>query len=152
MPLHRERIKGHKSMQPFPSEAINWGSAWTPRYCWKIATRLETQITHTRDGRQSLAPVVFFLGYWCQREQERLQRVGYRNDSFFSHTNPYISNVTQQCRCSPMLIFRTWASYGWSDWTVPRLLNSLHKNFLLNVFNSITCCARDNACFDRPDY
>ena len=29
---------------------------------------------------------------------------------FFSHTNPYILNVTQQCRCSPMLIFRTWAA------------------------------------------
>ena len=29
----------------------------------KIATRPETQITHTRGGRQSLAPVVFFLGY-----------------------------------------------------------------------------------------
>ena len=23
--------------------------------------------------------------------------MGYRNDKFFSHTNPYISNVTQQC-------------------------------------------------------
>ena len=30
--------------------------------------------------------------------------------SFFSHKNPYISNVTQQCRCSPMLIFRAWAT------------------------------------------
>ena len=29
---------------------------------------------------------------------------------FFSHTNTYISNVTQQCRCSPMLIFRAWAT------------------------------------------
>ena len=36
--------------------------------------------------------------------------VGYRNDRFFSHTNPYILNVTQQCRCSPMLIFRAWAT------------------------------------------
>ena len=27
-------------------------------------------------------------------------------------TNPYILNVTQQCRCSPMLIFRAWATYG----------------------------------------
>ena len=25
-------------------------------------------------------------------------------------TNPYISNVTQHCRCSPILIFRTWAT------------------------------------------
>ena len=36
----------------------------------EIATRFETQITHTWDGGQSLAPVVFFLGYLCQREQE----------------------------------------------------------------------------------
>ena len=56
-PLHWERIKGRKSLQPFPSEAIDWGSAWTPRYRWKIATRPETQITHTQGGRQSLAPV-----------------------------------------------------------------------------------------------
>ena len=27
-------------------------------------------------------------------------------------TNPYISNVTQQCRCSPMLTFRTWLTCG----------------------------------------
>ena len=26
------------------------------------------------------------------------------------YTNPYISNVTQQCLCSPMLIFRAWAT------------------------------------------
>ena len=32
MPLHGERIKGRKSLQPFPSETIIWGSAWTPRY------------------------------------------------------------------------------------------------------------------------
>ena len=25
-------------------------------------------------------------------------------------TNPYISDVTQHCRCSPILIFRTWAT------------------------------------------
>ena len=36
--------------------------------------------------------------------------VGYRNDRFFSHTHPYILNVTQQCRWSPMLIFRAWAT------------------------------------------
>ena len=34
------------------------------------------------------------------------------NDRFFPNTNPYIPNVTQQCRCSPMLIFRAWASCG----------------------------------------
>ena len=31
---------------------------------------------------------------------------------FFLHTNPYISNVMQQCRWSPMLIFRAWATCG----------------------------------------
>ena len=40
--------------------------------------------------------------------------VGYRNDRVFSHTNPYILNVTQQCRCLPMLIFRAWATCGLS--------------------------------------
>ena len=40
---------------------------WTPRYRWKIATRPETQITHTQDGRQSLAPVDTIRK---QREQE----------------------------------------------------------------------------------
>ena len=29
---------------------------------------------------------------------------------FFSQTNLYISNVTQQCRCSPVLIYRAWAT------------------------------------------
>ena len=38
--------------------------------------------------------------------------LGYRNGRFFSHTNSYILNVTQQCRCSPMLIFRPWATCG----------------------------------------
>ena len=56
-PLHRERIKGRKSLQPFPSEAIDRTLAWTPHYCWKIATWPETQITHTRGRRQSLPPV-----------------------------------------------------------------------------------------------
>ena len=31
---------------------------------------------------------------------------------FISHTNLYILNVTQQCRCSPMLTFRAWATCG----------------------------------------
>ena len=60
-------LKGRKSLQPFPSEAIDWAPAWTPRYRWKIATRPETQITHTRGGRQSLAPVDINTK---QREQE----------------------------------------------------------------------------------
>ena len=32
-----------------------------PRYLWNVATRPETQLTLTRGGRWSLAPVVFFL-------------------------------------------------------------------------------------------
>ena len=36
----------------------------------------------------------------------------YVNCKFFSYTNPYILNVTQQCRCSPMLTFRAWATCG----------------------------------------
>ena len=33
---------------------------------------------------------------------------------FFPHTNPYILNVTQQCRCLPVLIFRAWATCGYT--------------------------------------
>ena len=40
----------------------------------------------------------------------QFRRLSYRNDRFFPHSNPYISNVSQQCRCSPMLIFRAWAT------------------------------------------
>ena len=47
--------------------------------------------------------------------------IGYRNDRFFSHTNPYILNVTQQCRCSPMLIFRACAT---CDHTSPSALRA----------------------------
>ena len=71
MPLHRERIKARNSLQPFLSEAIDWTSAWTPRYRRKTTKRPETQIIHTRGGKQSLAPVVFFLGYWL----EQLERI-----------------------------------------------------------------------------
>ena len=47
--------------------------------------------------------------------------IGYRNDRFFSLTNPYILNVTQQCRCSPMLIFRACAT---CDQTSPSALRA----------------------------
>ena len=69
-PLPRERIKSPKSLQLFLSEAIEWTLAWTPRYRWKIATRPETQITHTRGGRQSLAPVDVNTRERKQREHE----------------------------------------------------------------------------------
>ena len=36
--------------------------------------------------------------------------VSYGSDRSFCHTNPHISNVTRQCRCSPKLIFRAWAT------------------------------------------
>ena len=59
---------------------------------------------HRRDVTHILSEASFF--YW-----NPFIFVGYRNDRFFSHTNPYISNVTQQCRCSP-IIFRAWATCG----------------------------------------
>ena len=42
---------------------------------------------------------------------------------FFSHKNPYISNVMQQYRCPAMLIFRAWATCAKTnlhicDWSV----------------------------------
>ena len=76
-PLYRERIKGRKSLQPFPSEAIDWTLAWTSRYRWKIATRPETQITHTRGGRQSLAPVdILMSGIKIPEKENNAHRLG----------------------------------------------------------------------------
>ena len=52
---------------------------------------------HRRDVTHILSKVSGFF-YW-----NPFIFVGYRNDRFFSHANPYISavsNVTQQCRCS----------------------------------------------------
>ena len=40
--------------------------------------------------------------------------IGYKNNRFFSHTNTYILNVTQQSQCSPMLIFWAWATCDFS--------------------------------------
>ena len=62
--------------------------------------------------------IFIFIYFWGAQNFEKTAVispqffVGYRNDRLFSHTNPYISNVTQQCRCSPMLIFRAWATCG----------------------------------------
>ena len=62
---------------------------------------------HRRDVTHILSKVSCFFFHW-----NPFIYVGYRNDRFFTHTNPYISNVTQQCRCSPVLIFRAWATCG----------------------------------------
>ena len=40
--------------------------------------------------------------------------MGFYVNAFLFHKNPYILNVMQQCRCSPMLIFRAWATSGFS--------------------------------------
>ena len=69
-PLHQERIKGRKSVQTFLSEAIDRTLAWIPHDHWKIATRPETQITHSRGGRQSLAPIDINTRERKPREQE----------------------------------------------------------------------------------
>ena len=39
--------------------------------------------------------------------------VGYGNDRFFPFTNPYILNVTQHCRCLPMLADAHISSLGY---------------------------------------
>ena len=52
--------------------------------------------SHRRGVTHILCKVCYFL-------LKSFIFVGYGNDRFFSHTNLYISNVTQQCRCSPML-------------------------------------------------
>ena len=46
---------------------------------------------------------------------------------FFSHTNPYILNVTQQCLCSPMLLFRAWATCGFFEGKAFESLRELPK-------------------------
>ena len=51
--------------------------------------------------------VAIFCSRQCSHDMRQTFLCSFR---FFSHTNPYISNVTQQCRCSPMLIFRAWAT------------------------------------------
>ena len=58
---------------------------------------------HRRDVTQILSKVSCFLlkSFHFSRLQKR---------QVFSHANPYILNVIQQCRCSPMLIFRAWAT------------------------------------------
>ena len=60
----------------FPSEAIDRTLVWTPRYRWKIATRPETQISHTRSGRKSLAPVDFNTR---ERKQQFTLNLGLRS-------------------------------------------------------------------------
>ena len=51
--------------------------------------------------------VAIFCSRQCSHDMRQTFLCSFR---FFSHTNPYISNVTQQCRCSLMLIFRAWAT------------------------------------------
>ena len=64
--------------------------------------------------------------------------VGYRNDRFFSHTNPYIWNVMQQYRCSPMLIFRAWATCPQTGDKSYLLLNLDQHNKLIKTIQSAT--------------
>ena len=55
---------------------------------------------------------------------------------FFSHTNPYISNVMQQCRCSPMLKFRVWATRVFiSSFSILRLICNLSLPFVVRRMN-----------------
>ena len=61
--------------------------------------------THRRDVTHILSKVSCFF-YW-----NPFIFVGYRNDRFFP-TQIHISNVTQQCRCSPMLICRATETIG----------------------------------------
>ena len=67
--------------------------------------------------------------------------VTYENErisGFFPHTNQ-ISNVTQQCRCSPMLIFRSSLGYFWFTRPIHFLntvLVDLLKAGLTQIFTS----------------
>ena len=63
------------------------------RFSLYIKTHKSACGPHGRDVTHILSKVSCFL-------LKSFLFVGYRNDRFFSHTNPYILNVTQQCRCS----------------------------------------------------
>ena len=70
-----------------------------------------------RDETHILSKVSCFLlkSFHFRRLQKRL--------FYFSHTNPYILNVAQQCRCSPMLIFRAWTTCGLRNVSASELSN-----------------------------
>ena len=53
-----------------------------------------------------------FYGFLCKRFSLYIKVYPLVN-RFFSHTNPYILNVTQQCRCSPMLADAHISSLGY---------------------------------------
>ena len=75
-------------------------------FTWKpIKGHKSTHGPHRRDVTHILSKVSCFLlkSFHFRRLQKRF---------FFSHKNPYILNVTQQCRCSPMIIFPAWATCG----------------------------------------
>ena len=59
--------------------------------------------------------------------------------SFFSHATPYISNVTQQFRSSPILILRAWATCG-----------SFDGKFASPLFLDQTKARRDEKIFSTP--
>ena len=50
--------------------------------------------------------------FFSRKFSHDMRQTFLRSSRFFPHTNPYISNVWQQCRCSPMLIFRAWTTYA----------------------------------------
>ena len=70
----------------------------------KMAINRSVRGPHRRDVLTHILSKVsyFLLKSFHFRRLEKQQ--------IFSLTNPYILNVTQQCRCTPMLIFRAWAT------------------------------------------
>ena len=60
-----------------------------------------------------------------------------RKRQVFSNTNPYILNVTPQCRYSPMLIFRAWPTCGENE--LRERIPVPQENFF-NLFKVRACC------------
>ena len=98
---------------------------------------------HRRDVTHILCRVSCFYG--------NFDFVGYRNDRFFPHTNPYIMNVMQQCLCSPMLIFRAWATCGDSATFGTKLMSYWDQKYYL-TFELLKCYHTSLGCFIFSDH
>ena len=104
----------------------------------------KTRGLHRRDVTHILSKVSCF--YW-----NPFIFVGYRNGRLFPHTNPYISNVTQQRRSSPMFIFRAWATSAWVIWPLYHFVMT-STAFHFPWLTSRTLYIKKKTPFTRPGH
>ena len=112
-----------------------WTNLWPFQglYCKRISLYIHKLFTvqpinrpmdYTGEMKHILCKVSCFLlkSFRFRRFQKR---------QVFLHTNPYIQNVVQQCRCSLTLIFRAWATCGLTNkqWAIfHSLANKTHSH------------------------